>query len=510
MSPVDHPTAASGQAQRAVPHASDPGVPPVKAAGPVLQRRRLLLGTGAVLLAPCSLAQPTPSRAVAPTALERALQERVSQDIVGLAAAQVGPDGTHLHTLGLQRHGGSTPVGTETLFELGSLTKPFIALLLADGVLAKRLSFDDAVEEGLPDGLKLRDSQGEPLRLIDLATHRSGLPRMPTNLSPKEMDNPYPHYSQERLQAFIRSWRPQVPRGSRFEYSNLGYGLLAQVLAQRGGHSLDQLLSDRIFKPLGLRDLQIRRPLPAGDDLAAIGAALGASLALAPREATGHDARRRPVAPWQFGALAGAIGLVGPITPVARFIEAALGLFDHPLEPAFEMCFQQRSAGEHPLHPFALAWEVSPLWTPRQQRDLYNQDGATSGFSASMWIDPSRRRGAVVLANSFVETRELALQVLDPALNESQVSLPPLPTEALEPLVGRFRFDAAYAIDLRSRNGRLWAQGPGQPEFELIPASPRHFYSRDGLLQFKFDGTPLPRRLEVLREGHPLKFAREP
>lgn len=476
----------------------------------LLKRRRLLFGTGAALISPCSLAQPAPAHAATATALERALKERVSQDIVGLVAAQIGPDGTRLHTLGLQRQGASTPVGSETLFELGSLTKPFIALLLADGVLAKRLGFDDAVEDGLPDGLKLRDSQGEPLRLIDLATHRSGLPRMPTNLSPKEMDNPYPNYSQERLQAFIRSWRPEVPRGSRFEYSNLGYGLLAQVLAQRAGSSLDQLLSDRIFKPLGLRDLQIRRPLPAGDDLAAIGAAIGASLALAPREATGHDARRRPVAPWQFGALAGAIGLVGSITPVARFLEAALGLFEHPLKSAFEMCFQHRSTGEHPLHPFGLAWEVSPLWTPRQQRSLYNQDGATNGFSSSMWLEPALRRGAVVLANTFVETREMALHCLDPALKESQFSLPPAAAELLEPLVGRFRLDAAYAIDLRQREGRLWAQGTGQAEFELIPATPRHFHSRNGVLQFKFDDTPQPKGLLILREGRSLLFKRQP
>lgn len=468
-------------------------------------RRSVLLGAGAALLPGRVQAQPAPRDTV-----EQALRARLARDIVGLAAAQVGPDRVTVHTLGLQRHGGSAAVTTETLFELGSLTKPFIALLLADGVLARRLGFDDAAEDSLVGGLKLRDTKGEPLRLIDLATHRSGLPRMPTNLSARELENPYPNYTQDRLQAFIRDWRPEVPRGSRFEYSNLGYGLLAQVLARRAGSSLDELLAERIFKPLGLRDLHIRRPLPAGDDLAAIGAAIGASIAKAPREATGHDARRRPVAPWQFGALAGAIGLVGPIRPVARFIEAALGLYEHPLQAAFALCFEHRSAGEHPLHPFGLAWEVSPIWSPDQPRTLFNQDGATSGFSTSLWLEPARRRGAVVLANTFTETRELALQILDPGLEESQFMLPPSAPAALAPLEGHYKLDTSYAIDLRSRNGRLWAQGTGQAEFELLPVTPRHFHTRNGMLQFQFDDTPQPKSLLVLREGRSLLFTRQP
>lgn len=468
-------------------------------------RRSVLLGAGAALLAGRVQAQPAPRDTV-----EQALRARLGRDIVGLAAAQVGPERVTVQTLGLQRLGGSTAVTTDTLFELGSLTKPFIALLLADGVLAGRLRFDDAVEDGLADGLKLRDMKGEPLRLIDLATHRSGLPRMPTNLSPRELENPYPNYTQERLQTFIRDWRPEVPRDSRFEYSNLGYGLLAQVLARRAGSSLDELLAERIFKPLGLRDLHIRRPLPAGDAVAAIGAASGASIAKAPREATGHDARGRPVTPWQFGALAGAIGLVGPIPPVARFIEAALGLYEHPLQAAFALCFAHRSAGEHPLHPFGLAWEVSPIWSPDQPRTLFNQDGATSGFSTSLWLEPARRRGAVVLANTFTETRELSLYMLDPGLKESQFMLPPVDAAALAPLDGRYKLDASYALELRSRGGRLWAQGTGQPEFELLPATPRRFYSRNGVLQFQFDETPQPRNVLVLREGRSMLFTREP
>lgn len=469
-----------------------------------LARRRQLRAAAASGLA---LAWPGGSWAREAT-LEAALRERVARDGVGFAAVQVGPTGMVWHTAGSLRQGSPEPVTRRTLFELGSLTKAFVALLLADAVLDGRASFDDPVEAALPGGQTLRDTNGEPLRLIDLATHRSGLPRMPANLSPKELSNPYPSYGEARLLAFLRDWKAEVPRGNRFEYSNLGYGLLAQVLAWREGTTLDSLLARRVFQPLGLTDLHIRRPLPAGDDLAAVGAALGASLARAPREATGHDGQRKPLPAWQFGVLAGAIGLVGSIEPIGRFIEAAVGLFDHPLKDAFALCLQQRTEGEHPLHPFGLAWELSPIWSRAQPRLLFNQDGATAGFSSSLWIEPARRRGAAVLSNAFIETRGLALQAMDPALTSAAFSLPPLPGELIAPLVGHWQLDTRFALDIMARDGRLWVKPSDQPEFEMLPRNPRHWFVRDATLQLRFDDQPTPGTLLVLRDGKGMLFRR--
>lgn len=471
-------------------------------------RRRWVVGGSAVVLGVSTRAQGT--HGDRPGLLDSTLRPRIGRDMVGLAAAQVGPEGVRLTTLGVQRQGEATPVTRETLFELGSITKAFVALVLADDVLNGRVRLDDAAEEGLPGGLRLRDNKGEPIRMVDLATHRSGLPRMPTNLSRRELNNPYPHYTDERLLDFVRTWQAEAARGSRFEYSNLGYGLLAHVLARRAGTTVDAMFDRRIFQPLGLRDLRIRRPLPAGDDLAAIGAALGASIKIAPREATGHDAQLKPVAAWEFGALAGAIGLVGPVTAVARFMEAAVGLFDHPLQPAFAMCLGHRSEGEHPLHPFGLAWEISPLWLPQGRRTLFNQDGATGGFSTSLWIEPARRRGAAILCNTFVETRSLALQALDASLDEAHFALDPLPVDQLAPLVGTYQLDAKFSLAISSRDGRLWARGTGLDEFELLPATPRHFFSRNGVLQIRFDENPQPRYLMANRESGSLLFRRLP
>jgi CubicO group peptidase (beta-lactamase class C family) len=466
-----------------------------------------VLSTGAAL--PLALAWPRAARSEPPPIVV-ALQERLLTEGVGYAAVQVGPQGMSVHTVGRMQADLPGPITERSVFELGSMTKAFVALLLADGVLRGRWTLDDPVEDGLPADLPLRDVDGRPLRLIDLATHRSGLPRMPTNIGPKELPNPYPGYTEERMFAFLRGWRPEVSRGQRFEYSNLGYGLLSRVLARREQRSLDDLLAERVFAPLGISGIAVRRPLPAGDDLGVLAAALQGRLAGQAERAVGHAAGRKPVGPWEFDAMAGAVGLEGTIGAVGRFVEAAVGGFEHPLQPAFALCLQPRVEGEHALHPFGLAWEVSTIVSRAGTRQFFNQDGATAGFSSTLWIEPARGRGAAVLANAFVETRELGLLALDPALREDQFNRMLLAPEALAPLAGRYQLDARYALDIRARDGRLFAQGTGQREFELLPRTPRSFFVRHGELVIDFDATERPGTLTVLRAGRGLLFTRVP
>lgn len=433
-------------------------------------------------------------------AFARRLRERERRDLVGIAAAQVGPWGRRIHLLGRRREDAPAPVEEHTVFELGSLTKAFVALALADGVLAGRWRLDDPVEDSLPDGVRLRDSKGQPVRLIDLATHRSGLPRMPGDLGPREIAMPYAGYTEARLWRFLRGWRAGVPRDTRFEYSNLGYGVLSLALARREGRRLEALLDERVFAPLGLQGLQIRRPTYAGDDPQRMAATVTALLQAPPRDATGHDAARRPAPAWEFDALAGAVGLVGPIGPVAGFMEAALGLRPHPLAEAFALCLRQRGPGEHPLHPFGLAWELSSIAGPRDTRWLFNQDGTTAGHSCSLWLEPGRRRGAAVLANSFASTRELALSGLDAGITERDFSLVHVRPELLRAYVGRYRLPRGDWLELVVDDARLWLRSPGGAAVELVSRMPLRFVARDRLLEVEFDDLP-PRSLTLLVDG---------
>ena len=134
-----------------------------------ITRRHCLLAAG-------SAAFPALAKAEA-SALQKLLDARLQDDGVALAAGRLSGGKTEF--AGASKTGPRP--GADSVFEIGSITKTFTALLLADAVVRGELKLDDAVEAALPEGLRLRDSQGQPLRWVDLATHRSGLPRLASN-----------------------------------------------------------------------------------------------------------------------------------------------------------------------------------------------------------------------------------------------------------------------------------------------------------------------------------------
>ena len=141
-------------------------------------RRRLLQAMATV--AACGVGPPRLARAMSPERTAALLKARLAEQGVGLVALQVDKGSVAIAVQGSA--GDGQPLGEDARFELGSITKTFTALLLADAVVRRNFALDDPVESALPPGLKVRDAADAPIRWLDLATHRSGLPRLPSNL----------------------------------------------------------------------------------------------------------------------------------------------------------------------------------------------------------------------------------------------------------------------------------------------------------------------------------------
>ncbi|WP_181373222.1 serine hydrolase domain-containing protein [Massilia glaciei] len=172
----------------------------------------------------------------------------------------------------------------DTVYEIGSVSKTFTALLLADAVARGEVKLDDPVGALLP-GYAIPRHQGRAISLLDLATQTSALPRLPLNLMPKRADNPYADYAEADLKTFLAGYAlPRAP-GARYEYSNLGYGLLGQALAAQAGKPYAELVRQRIGAPLGMHSTGV-----------ALTPAMRAQLA------PGHGARGQQVSNWDFPA----------------------------------------------------------------------------------------------------------------------------------------------------------------------------------------------------------------
>ena len=158
----------------------------------------------------------------------------------------IEPQGRRVVAYGSLNQGDPRPLNGDTIFEIGSVTKVFTSLLLADMVQRGEVALADPVAKYLPADVKVPERGGRVITLVDLSTHTSGLPRMPSNFHPKDPANPYADYTVEQLYQFLSSYQLTRDIGSQFEYSNLGGGLLGQALARRAGMDYEALVRSRI------------------------------------------------------------------------------------------------------------------------------------------------------------------------------------------------------------------------------------------------------------------------
>ena len=218
-------------------------------------------------------------------------------------------DGDKTHILGYGSVSSSKPGKPDgnTLYEIGSITKVFMGIALADAVEQKQAALSDPVAKYLPSSVKMPTFEGTPITLLDLATQSSGLPSLPDNFAPKDPANPYANYTEDRLFAFLSGYKLTRKPGEKYEYSNLGMGLLGYALARQAKTPYEELVKQRICKPLGMSSITITLDAEQRSRLAA-----------------GHDTDGNVVKNWDLGVLAGAGGLRSDVNDMLRFMQANL------------------------------------------------------------------------------------------------------------------------------------------------------------------------------------------
>src|SRR5437867_1482737 len=160
--------------------------------------------------------------------------------VIGL----VDQRGNRIFSAGKLDNGTTAEVNGDTIFEIGSITKTFTALLLLDMVGRGEMKLDDPVAKYLPESITVPTHNGKEMTLLDLAAHTSGLPRDPNNLTPTRglPENAFADYSAERLYGFLRGFTLSRDPGAQFEYSNVGMALLGHVLACKAGTNYESLV----------------------------------------------------------------------------------------------------------------------------------------------------------------------------------------------------------------------------------------------------------------------------
>ena len=308
-------------------------------------------------------------------------------------------DGDRTGTRGFGRvdSTGTRPTA-RTLFEIGSITKTFTGLLLADAIERGHVDATTPVRTLLPDSVAWRsaDSVETPvptMTLQHLATHRSGLPRLPSNLhAATRPTDPYAAYGDSALYAFLDGYTLPRPPGTQYEYSNLGTGLLGHLLARRADTTYAALVRQRITGPLGLPDTRIRL---TGNQQA--------------RLAQGHNRAGAPTPPWHFEALAGA----GALRSTAADMLAYLRVYRHALATDADTTSLLRGAMRRAVRPRAHVRDRTRIGFGWHQltRDGHNillHTGGTGGFRSLVALDRGTGHGVVVLVSTSVASQRVA------------------------------------------------------------------------------------------------------
>ena len=455
--------------------------------------REVLSFTFAIILwAASAWTQSQPNSPVPPDAeIRKILVERIDtfHQGVGIVVGVIEPQGRRVVAYGSLEKGDPRPLNGDTIFEIGSTTKVFTSLVLADMVQRGEVALADPVAKYLPAEAKVPERGGRAITLVDLSTHTSGLPRMPSNFRPKDPANPYADYTVDQLYQFLSSYQLTRDIGSQFEYSNLGGGLLGQALAHRGGVDYEALVRSRITGPLGMNSTGIT-----------LSPEMKARLAL------GHNDKLVTVPNWDLPALAGAGALRSSVNDMLTFLAANLGYVKSPLAPAMAaMLSVRRPTGAPGGGEIGLGW----LITKPSEDEIVWHNGGTGGYRSFIGYDAKSRVGVVVLSNTFTGSGvdDIGMHLLD-----SHVPLLPAPKEhkeitvdpkIFEGYVGQYQLAPNFILTVTREGDQLFTQATGQSKVQVFPESQRDFFLKvvDAQITFETDANGRATSLTLHQNG---------
>jgi CubicO group peptidase (beta-lactamase class C family) len=417
--------------------------------------------------------------------IRRILAERLEgfAHSVSIIVGVIDSDGRRIVAHGSMGMTDPRPVDGDTLYEIGSITKVFTSLLLADMVERGEVALDDPVAKYLPAGATMPIRNGKQITLLDLSTHRSGLPRMPSNFNPKDPMRPYVDYPVERLYEFLSSHELRRDVGAEWDYSNLGAGLLSLVLARRAGMDFETALRDRVLRPLGMASTVI-----------------ALTPALQSRMTMTHSSvfRLAPTPLWDFTpAFFGAGALRSTANDLLTFLAANLGYLTTPLSAAMARMRQVHGGGADNFQ-MGLGWRIEQLLGT----EILWTGGASYGSRAFSGLDLKSRVGVVVLSNynSGSGIDDIGRHVLNTKapVDNGRVVKPQertpvtLTSEFLDKYAGRYRFAENDIWTVRRDGMRFFIRRPGEPEFEVFAEGDfvkgsDDFFSKSADALFRFD-----------------------
>jgi len=374
------------------------------------------------------------------------------------------------------------------LFEIGSISKVFTGILLADAVLDGKLSLDDTLARRLP--MKFDYPATGAVTLRQLATHTSCLPRLPGNMMNAAGEDPYAQYDQKAMFEYLATAKLDGQPPCEPSYSNLGFGILGVVLETAYGKPWAALIQEKVTGPLGM-----------ADTVQELSAAQQA------RFAEPWDGEKR-AHPWTFMAVAGAGALRSTLADLSKLADAFLAGSNGPLGKDWPLL-----AGDYAQMPSAGGKiGLALIHAQDHGEDSYAHDGGTGGYRSLIQVRPASGRAFIVLASNAAANPPGWLAAWQAAGSQPVAGTEaPLPAAALDEYVGIYPIDKTARFTLLRRGDGLVARLTGQPFFPIFASAKDEFFYKvvDAQLSFHRDASGKITGLTLHQNGRDIPASRD-
>lgn len=285
----------------------------------------------------------------------------------------------------------------DTVYQIGSVTKTFTGNILAKSIAQKRISLEDPLADFFPRTLKMpTDKNGNAITVRDIATHSAGFPRYPANLNRVDGE-PILGFSKEQLYQGIELVKIEKPAGESYSYSNFGYGVLGTALENRYGKTLNELLNESIFGPLGMKSSSLVMTDKIKSELAV------------PYRDDDPNTRTEP---WDMGAMSGAGNIFSSVNDMSLF------MIDMLKETDANKVQQKEHLKINETWSYGLGCFV--IRSKTKNTTMIHHGGDIDGYASYLILYPERQAGLVILTNSGMGQQfgEIAESIHELAYNE--------------------------------------------------------------------------------------------
>jgi serine-type D-Ala-D-Ala carboxypeptidase/endopeptidase len=336
-----------------------------------------------------------------------------------IAIGIIDKNGARYYNFGTKTLNGA-PVDEHSIYEIGSISKVFTGILLAQAVQDGKLKLDDPIKKYLPAEVKVPTRNGVEITLGNLSDHTSGFPRMPGNFAPANPANPFADYTVKQLYEFISGYELTRDIGDKYEYSNLAVGLLGHILAMQAGTTYEELMIKTIARPLGMNETKITFNDKMKKNLA-----------------MGHS-QGKQVENWDLPTLAGAGAIRSSTFDMLKFLAANMGLTKTSLRQAMDKSHEVR-------HDKAGASRVGLGWHIMKGKngDVISHGGGTGGYRTFAGFVKETGMGVVVLTNSNAGADDIGFHLLNP--DAPLQTIKPSATNEMRDVIEKQGIDAGIA-----------------------------------------------------------------